>query len=147
MENTVSGSTTSSIGIRLELWRSGLDAIAQHPWQGVGISGHNDYFQSQLLSNPSYMEPAAVGYMHLHNDWINAFAWFGIPLGLLFMAPLVLPLRHLRSPSPGLQASAYSALTFVLCGLSNAPSIRAGSLVFFFILLFVCRQWPSHSAK
>lgn len=67
--------------VRLLLYRSLLDAVAAHPWLGVGVGNTGQAQAEQALAVPV---GAAVSYAH-HLP-LDLLLWFGLPLGLALMA-------------------------------------------------------------
>lgn len=87
--NVLLGRATAPAGlldeIRIPVWQSAIQMIADHPWLGVGLDGFRPLY-------PRYMHPEAwtepVLY-HPHNVWLDAAVRTGLP-GLALFAALVL---------------------------------------------------------
>jgi ADP-heptose:LPS heptosyltransferase/O-antigen ligase len=94
------GAGTSSIGIRLELWKASLMMIAEHPWLGVGRDG----FAAALhaLVDQGRMRPSlALLYSSSHNDVLHVLATGGL-LDLVFLLLMyVAPLRFFMGALKG----------------------------------------------
>jgi len=146
LNNISSDVRDSSMGLRFEMWRGAGDIISEHPLHGIGVGKQDNYFKEKIAEDNDYMHPKAVGFIHLHNDLINAMTWMGIPLGILFMAfviyPLVWALRH-RSDNMAQATMAVSTI-YILNGLTNTPSIRATSLILMLSVIFLLLQF-AHS--
>ena len=78
------GNLGSSIGIRLDLWMHGVEAIAQAPLFGLGDDG----LQASISKMAS---PGAAQQPHLHNQYLDFLARYGI-IGTLAMALFCLTL-------------------------------------------------------
>lgn len=129
---------TSSVGMRLQMWSAASTALLEHPLSGVGVGKHNDYFAEKLQTDPGFIHKSSRHFIHLHNDWLNAMVWMGIPAGILFMLFALLPalwgaanLRKDKVALPVLMASS----AYLLNGLTNAPSIRATAIILFLLVL------------
>jgi O-antigen ligase len=75
-----SAASLTSVGQRLEQWRSAYLIIKEHPWSGSGYLGNHEAKQAlvdQNISHPSIME-----YGHAHNEIIDMLAKRGI-IGLI----------------------------------------------------------------
>jgi O-antigen ligase len=106
------GNADSSIGIRLELGRFGVSLIEQRPLLGWGKDGL--VARKAEMIRQHAVAPAAAGFNHLHNEWLDATAKRGIP-GLaaalaLYLVPLFIFCRHLRAGVP-------AARPYALCGV------------------------------
>jgi O-antigen ligase len=138
IENIKSEDKTSSIGLRLEMWKGSLDIIRTYPVAGIGIGQHSHFFEQKIAVDSEYMPRRVIGFPHLHNDFLNISAWIGIPLGLLFMAFAYYPFFwavHCRR-SPTSYVVLMTSLAFLLNGLTNSPSTRATSITL--VLLVIC---------
>lgn len=141
--NISSGVTNSSMGLRFEMWRGAKDIITEHPLSGVGVGQHGAYFNTKILEDTTYMHHAVPGFIHLHNDVLNAMAWMGIPSGLLFMLFAVYPLIWAIKNRKTVTAPAIIAVVsvYLLNGLTNTPSIRATSLTLMLSVIFLLLQF------
>lgn len=141
----------SSSGVRLEMWRGASLALYEHPWKGVGLGLHREYFQEKLKNNPEYIEPLAATFVHLHNDIVNYVVWFGIPLGLLFVSFLFWLLYVFYSKLKFgffMQAGFSSTFIFFICGLTNSPMSRATSYTLMLLLAIIClASLPRNNTK
>ncbi len=138
IENLMKNNPASSVGMRLQMWNAARSALTEHPLEGVGVGQHNDYFAEKLKEDPDFIHEASRHFIHLHNDWLNAMVWMGIPAGILFMLFALLPavwgganLKKAKLALPVLMAST----AYLLNGLTNAPSIRAPSIILLLLVL------------
>lgn len=129
-QNLSSGHTTTSIGVRVELWKGALDIIKHRPFLGVGAGEHNTYFAERLKQDSNFIHDSAYGFKHLHNDILNVLAWMGLFFGSIFLLPIACLLvyfwrqRHSDVGFSGLTI----VVTFMLCGLTNTPLMRSTSV-------------------
>lgn len=115
---------TTSVGIRLELWKASWLMFTSHPWLGVGrdqfdVALHLLASQGQLQDSP------ALTYSSSHNDALHFLATGGVLdfVCLLWMygGPLVFFVRVLRRSEAagpaqsGVQTPALMGLVLVMC--------------------------------
>jgi len=105
--------------IRIPVWQSAIQMIADHPWLGVGLDGFRPLY-------PRYMQPAAwtepVLY-HPHNVWLDAAVRTGLPGLALFAALVMFCLRALLRWTQGAtgwrHALAVGCVAAMLGGLAH----------------------------
>jgi O-antigen ligase len=68
----------TSVGQRIEYYRTTLDIIADHPWLGVGTGGFARAFAEKIRGTP------AMATINPHNDYLLIGAQAGVP-GMLFL--------------------------------------------------------------
>ena len=137
------------MGLRFEMWKGAKDLIIEYPISGVGVGQHNDHFKVRNQEQNGYMHRRAINLIHLHNDFINAVTWMGIPLGLLFMAfavyPLIWALKTRKEVIP--QAIIAVSVIYLLNGLTNTPSIRATALTLMLSVVFLLLQFSAYRSE
>jgi O-antigen ligase len=70
--------------VRIPVWQSAIEMIADHPWQGVGLDGFR-FVYPRYIRPEAWTEPTMY---HPHNVWLDAAVRLGIP-GLIAYATLV----------------------------------------------------------
>jgi hypothetical protein len=70
--------------IRLPVWQSTVEMIANHPWTGVGLDGFR-FVYPRYMREEAWTEPLLY---HPHNMWLDAAVRLGVP-GLVVFALLV----------------------------------------------------------
>ncbi|MBE3023597.1 O-antigen ligase [Janthinobacterium sp. GW458P] len=105
----------SSVGQRLEMWRTALLMSSEHVWMGIGRTGYLE--EKRIMVAEGKMSDVISNYTNAHNDYLDTLVKRGITgllaLLLLFLAPLALFARALRhSASP---AQPYALAGVVLC--------------------------------
>jgi O-antigen ligase len=89
---------------RLNLWRSTLDMIRDHPWLGVGLDNFLYAYRGRYIRPAAWQEP---NLSHPHNillDYWSRLGVLGLAAGLWLQAAfwrLALPLRRLAGPGRG----------------------------------------------
>ncbi|GAA5137939.1 O-antigen ligase family protein [Alloalcanivorax gelatiniphagus] len=95
------GNTRTSVGLRLDMWRTAWALFLQKPWLGWGEQGLALELQRLILAGRLNEQAQYFGYQ-LHSDVLDTLARRGL-LGLgtllpLYLVPAWLLLRRLRGP-------------------------------------------------
>lgn len=98
-----SDNVTTSVGQRLEMWRTALALSSEHIWLGMGRDGYLE--AKKKLSAEGEMSKIVLHYTNAHNDYVDSLVKRGIfgllAVLLLFLLPLILFARSLlHSPPP-----------------------------------------------
>ncbi|MDC8758895.1 O-antigen ligase family protein [Janthinobacterium sp. hw3] len=109
------GNADSSVGARLEMWRTGLIIAPEHLWLGWGKDGY--VARKHALVQKGLAAPVIDDYNHLHNDYLDALVKRGVAgllaLLLLYLTPLLLFARQLKRG--GIAAQPYAIGGVLLC--------------------------------
>lgn len=136
----------TSLCIRMQLWRSAIDAGQSNPWVGLGDgSRYADYLADVALPKGLVSESTVeLFFGEPHNDYLLYFAAFGFPglLGLvvIYLVPCIYLLpRLLRESSPQALAAVVMALSiclgFAFFGLSETMFRRMNTMGFYVAML------------
>ena len=130
----------SSVGIRLDMWESAITAIIDHPLIGIGPGKHPEYFSSLAKDNRIDVNTnRIISFDHIHNDYLQAWLSMGLLFGtmalLFILFPTLVFAKNLRFSASSISGLAI-CISFVLCGFTDTPSLRAPSLTLF--LLVIC---------
>jgi len=112
IQNWHSGSELkTSLGLRMEMWRSGLSATKQAPWLGYGYRNANQVASEHASNNKIIIQ----GFTHLHNEYITNLVSAGI-IGLfsvlvLLFVPVVIFYRKLKNKD----TYHYASMGILLC--------------------------------
>ena len=106
---------TTSIGQRIEMWRTAWSLSGRHIWLGLGRSGY--MAAKQQLAEEGKMDKMIKDHTNAHNDYLDALVKRGITgvmaLLALFLVPLALFARSVRhSAAP---AQPYALAGVILC--------------------------------
>tara|TARA_R110002051_G_C8736969_1_gene498561 strand:- start:749 stop:1684 length:936 start_codon:yes stop_codon:yes gene_type:complete len=74
------GEANGSVGIRLELYRTGIQLIADKPWLGYSLDGYQSAMQA--LYDDGEVQGVVAQNWHAHNDILNAWLRYGV-VGML----------------------------------------------------------------
>ncbi|MGF1758122.1 O-antigen ligase family protein [Photobacterium sagamiensis] len=134
------GNSNTSIGIRLDLWKSAYYSIKEKPLFGWGVNGRHTSQLEQVKAN--IISQRLYGYsFHAHNQYLEDTSIRGL-LGLvallgLFAVPLVIYKRYSRSTSSAQQTALAS------CGVVFVVSVASYCLTQSFLshnsgIIFYC---------
>jgi O-antigen ligase len=88
----------SSIGTRMEMWRTGYLAASERPLLGWGKAGFVE--RETEMIKAKMVSPIMQDNNHVYNEWLDAIVKRGLPgllvLLALYIVPLVLFRRYLR---------------------------------------------------
>lgn len=84
-----SGNLETSLGYRVQMWHLGLHLISQHPLFGVGPDPlERQAIAQDFIVEHRYNPEVLTAYNHLHNQYINEAATFGL-VGLVALGGLL----------------------------------------------------------
>lgn len=125
----------TSVGTRLEQWRTGLLIFTEHPFFGIGIGNAGYHINRHVAAgtaSPSIEVPAALepSPKHLHSGYVDALAFKGI-VGLVTLLcvlfyPVWLSLRRASRGSSARILVVGHALAFAVFAITEDPFIRNG---------------------
>lgn len=133
------GNRETSIGLRLEMWRSALLAFQDSPVVGLGKYGYDKHEERLVLEG--VVTSAISKFKHLHSEYLETLAKRGLVgfAGLLaiFFVPLWCFLMRTSHPGGSVRALSYAGLLFVLSymvfSLTNAMLSRnSGVMIYAF---------------
>ncbi|WP_166645476.1 O-antigen ligase family protein [Photobacterium lutimaris] len=135
----------TSIGLRLQMWKAGIEIIKSHWLLGVGDTGQQEI--KEQMANENFISHEAARYAHLHNQWMDDLANYGV-FGLV--AILLLILYPLYS-SKGAETKTLVWIlisVYLTVSLTDVPLERAHPLAFYlFSMYMLLRKSESIEAK
>lgn len=125
----------TSSGIRLDLWKTAVQAIGEHPLTGSGVGSWSTQFNRlQHEKNPAHVDIDGNG--NPHQEYLLWGVQLGVPGILLFMALLVALWRDtLKLPRPYARATQSTLVALTVACLFNSSLYDAQIGDFFCILL------------
>jgi len=155
------GSTqTSSMCVRMQMWRTAIDAGTNNPLFGLGNAGKfNDYLREVAVPNGWTTQLVADNFGEPHNDLLTIFAGFGFSgaLGLLliYLAPCIYFLPRLFSTHLSAEIRAAAAMGLAVClgffffGLTETMFRRMNTIGFYTVMvaLFMVLSEPKASRQ
>ena len=109
-------SRQSSIGVRLELWKTGWKIFQENPVLGVGVGG----FQVMARANSERYQVNDVvhHYKYVHNQYLAALATRGLPGLILFLLVMLIPVYIAMSQKAHERDSAVARLSIIFICLT-----------------------------
>lgn len=108
---------TTSIGQRIEMWRTAWSMSSRHIWLGMGRDGY--LAAKQKLAEEGKMNRLIEVHTNAHNDYLDTLVKRGIIGGIallaLFLVPLALFARSLRQSAPAAQPYALAGVVLCTC--------------------------------
>ncbi|MRW92590.1 O-antigen ligase family protein [Duganella sp. FT80W] len=135
------GESYTSVGIRLELWRSAGQLVAQHPW--FGVSPRQARAELEQLVTDKRAQPFVLEFEHFHNDIMQTLVLGGVVGLLAWLGTLIVPflffLRQLRHGAPAAPALAgmLLVLSYFSFGLTEVIFWSVLSSMFYAMMLFL----------
>jgi len=134
----------TSIGLRLEMWRSGYYAFVEKPLFGWGEQAFFE-FQKRLVEDLG-LQPEITDYNHIHNQYIQELAVRGVVGWCALMALMVVPFWIFRRKSSSQNYRVNTlAVAGMLCIISmsifcltqSMLRINSAIIIFLFSLVFL----------
>ncbi|WP_417277376.1 O-antigen ligase family protein [Castellaniella sp.] len=114
----------SSIGARFEMWRGALHNLQQQPILGWNQQDYTQALKNQVAQDT--LDPVALAFSdNLHNNYLQAWVFTGLPGLLALLALYGLPLWHFAKQ---LRASNLTIRVLAFCGTSTVVSYLCFSL-------------------
>lgn len=131
----------NSSGLRLQMWRTGLEAIAMAPLTGLGSSGLAAYEEDQIEAKRLSSWVRSTG--QLHNEYLDTAAKSGL-LGVMLLTLLYWRIATAKARNPSIQALLpLLAITYVAFGLTNTILVGMNGTMFLIgILVFTLAAEP-----
>ena len=138
------GNVDTSVGQRIEMWRTALDMSSQNILLGIGRTGY--FSQKQILVDEGKMSKAVGEYTNAHNDYIDALVKRGVTgllaLLALFLVPLTLfarALRHDAAPAhPYALAGVMLCTCYMIFGLTTSSlTLNIGIIMLVFPMVIL----------
>ncbi|SDF93729.1 MULTISPECIES: O-antigen ligase [unclassified Duganella] len=136
------GPSYTSVGIRLELWRSALQLIEKHPLAGASVPTVRAELEQLVAEGRAH--PYVLDFDHFHNDLLQVLVYGGV-VGLLawgstLVAPFLFFRRQLQC-GDHLNAPALAGMLLVLSyfsfGLTEVIFWSMRSNLFYAMMLFL----------
>ncbi len=148
------GDVRSSVGARLEMWKTSLDMIPEHPWLGWGQKGYEAEIRRRVASKET--SEFILSFSHAHSEMIDAQVKRGL-LGLLtllalYTVPALWFMRrafsstHLEVRTAAL-AGLFLPLVFFFSGLTQALFSHNSGVTFFSAMLAVTWANMRHAER
>jgi O-antigen ligase len=143
----------SSIGARFEMWRGALRNLEQRPVLGWNLQAYTQGLKDQIARGE--LSPVALAFNdNLHNNYIQAWIFTGLPGLLALLALYGLPLWHfarrLRDADMTIRILAFcgtSTVVSYLCFSLTQVILRRNNGIMFYLLAVVILWGALHHAS
>jgi len=133
----------TSVGARLEMWRVAMINLQERPLSGWNMRQYWETLEQLVQSGRA--SAIVLNYKdNLHNTYIHAWVFFGLPGLLVVLALSGVPLYHfarsLRDPDPAASAIALCGTVFVIAYLGfhlTQSMLMHNTGIMFFLLVLV----------
>ncbi|MFG6668606.1 O-antigen ligase family protein [Halomonas sp. HNIBRBA4712] len=105
------GERDTSLGLRFQMWRGAGELITERPLLGWGETGYVEAMVA--LGERGVISPAATGFDHAHNEFIDATAKRGVVGLIILLALYLVPMRLFAS---GLAHEDYRVRSLAVAG-------------------------------
>jgi O-antigen ligase len=141
------GNLTSSIGLRLQLWKSAPMLIGDHFLLGVGNNIRNEIdklYIKNKISQPLYdLQPA-----HLHNQYLDKIVKNGILGFILFILLLLIPIVASKETNTLYkQLSLGVVIIFSISSLTDVPFNHGQTLFIYLLFIGVFNMFALNNEK
>jgi len=135
--------TDTSIGARFEMWRGALTNLQQHPLMGWNLRDYTQALQGQIEAGQ--LTPIALEFNdNLHNNYLQAWVFTGLPGLLALLALYAVPLCHfgrrLRDSDLTVKVLAFCGTSVVvsyLCFCLTQVVLRRNNGIMFYLLAVI----------
>lgn len=140
-----SGNYNTSIGYRLQLWRSAVISISENPIFGYGR--RTAHLRAQHAQE-GIITPEAASFTQYHNQYINTLMTHGligfIPLLLLFFIPFYAFWKQRSYSSLG---GCLVASMYIIGSLTDIPITYVRPLMFYCVCMLILCRVPNKQEK
>ncbi|HEH9401897.1 TPA: O-antigen ligase family protein [Aeromonas sobria] len=128
------GNYDTSIGLRLQLWRSAIEMIKAHPFTGLGTVKYKKEMELQYQNGLITSTALSFKDSHFHNQLLDSYVRYGI-IGLLLVimmsiSPIILTHRvktDFRHSFIGV------SILIAIAGLTDVPFMHTGLIYILFL--------------
>lgn len=133
-----SGNLNSSWGVRIQLWKTAIQAIESQPFFGVGTIGWKQLVDNNVKLGKLTATIGDYGFAnsHAHNQFLDSYMRFGIIgifISALFICMPLLTCNELENPCIKIYIPAF----LLLCGLSDVPLFHTGLIYMIALYPFI----------
>lgn len=123
----INGNQDTSIGIRLQLWRSAIEIIKAHPFMGVGTQGYQHIMEVQHQQGLITSTALSFKNTHFHNQYLDSYVRYGV-IGLVISILMCLsPLLLYRNYSSDVNKMVvFVSVLLLVAGITDVPFIHTG---------------------
>lgn len=134
-KNIVSNKINTSLGLRLEMWRSSQYAIKTHPIFGIGAANHPKFIKKYIEEGK--VNPGMAKHGHLHNSFVEVIASKGIVgliiLLILFYYPVYISWKHRKRCFKCYKYTVILSVTLTAMSIGESMLINKNNAILYFL--------------
>ncbi len=134
-KNINSNKINTSVGIRLEMWRSSQYAIKSHPLFGIGAANHSNFIKKYIKQGKVHAGVAKHG--HLHNSFVEVISSKGIVgliiLLLLFYYPVYIAWKNRKRCLKCYKYAVILSISLTSMSIGESMLINKNNAISYFI--------------
>lgn len=143
--NISSGNLNTSIGYRLQMWKSGLTMIKESPLIGYG---DNHLEEKERQFKEGFINKKVAAYTHYHNQFIDSFVKLGLigflSVTSLFLAPWYLYYKYRTQTNLMMAMVSFS---YMVASLTDVPLYHPQTIIFYFMLISLMNTHPNQTQE
>ena len=135
VKNINSNKINTSLGIRLEMWRSAQYAVTSHPFFGIGAANHPSFIKKYIKEGK--VNSGVGKHNHLHNSFVEVLSSKGmvglIILLILFYYPAYIAWRNRERCIKCYRYAVILSVTLTAMSIGESMLINKNNAVTYFI--------------
>ncbi|MGV3002030.1 O-antigen ligase family protein [Vibrio sp. E150_018] len=136
------GNLNTSIGIRFQIWNSGLHTFMDHPFLGIGNKNFRPEFKKHFEEGLIAKKIVSFNPMHYHNQFLDILVKNGI-IGLFLFLSIFMVYILKQNKITIFSKTSFYIIAIFICSLTDVPFSHL-SVIYFMILLLL---FPSQTDK
>ncbi len=129
------GNRNSSIGLRLQMWKSGAEMFKNAPILGYGDS---HIAQKEMQYKEGLITKHVIRYTHYHNQFIEALVKTGMIGFLVVLALFLLPfVYHYQFNNLATLAASILSVAHMTASLTDVPMSHPQTIIVYFMFLII----------
>ncbi len=144
---------TTSLGVRIELWKAAWQIFLENPVLGLGVSGFK--VEARKNSERYQVNKAIHKYKYVHNQYLAALSTRGFPGLILFLLVVTLPIyiamtrkSHARNSHVAQRAVILICLNYLIgCLAEDHFEAKSATMFFGMMLPFMLARISTDSAS
>lgn len=134
------GNLNTSIGVRFQIWNSGLHTFMEHPILGIGNKNFRPEFKKHFEEGLITKNIVSFNPMHYHNQFLDILVKNGL-IGLVLFLSIFIVFILNQNKMTIFSKSSFYVIAIFICSLTDVPFSHL-SVIYFLILLllFSCQS-------
>lgn len=129
------GSYSTSIGLRLSMWKAGLELAKNPTLIGLG-DAHIEL--KQRLADEGKIPQNVVKWPHYHNDYISSLVKRGVLGFIMLITLLSFPVYcYFKNKSEYTFIALGISTVYAVCSITDIPLFQAGPLIMYLVIMII----------